>query len=104
MTGRRQPLPAVPETTAVAVRPPSKGALYVDLRTEFGRFNGPQLFAKRRFAAQVGHTCTGLSAPDVSDGCSSPGSQSGPTVAVLGRVTQSPEEQLWPELEVVENQ
>jgi transposase len=46
MTWRPQPLPAVPETTAAAVRAAfPTGNLYVDLRTAFGTRDDDQLFA-----------------------------------------------------------
>ncbi len=46
MSLRPEPLPPIPNVTAVAVRAAfPKGNLYVDLRTEFGTLYTDQLFA-----------------------------------------------------------
>ena len=50
MSLRPEPLPPIPNVTAVAVRAAfPKGNLYVDLRTEFGTLYTDQLFRHYRF-------------------------------------------------------
>src|SRR6266511_3905540 len=58
MSLRPQPLPLVPEATAVAVHAAfAKGHLYVELRAEFGRLYDDQLFADPPKLAKISWVC-----------------------------------------------